>query len=391
MNLIDLLILALLAFGALAGWRAGFLGPVLALAGGIIGFVLTLLLAAVAREQLAAIEQPGRALITMLALGTLVLSGEALGAASGAMLSRGLHSSWLRPFDAVGGSLIGLAHVVLLVWILGGLLAAGLSPSVAPLARDSTALAVVGERLPPPSIVAGRLLAMLSGTELPLLFAGLEPPPAPPVELPPDAEAQALAESAIQSTVQVSGVGCGVWQQVGSGFFVSPEHVVTNAHVVAGTDASSVTRGGSTLSATVVLFDPDADLALLHVDGANAPALQFSAELPARGQQGVTLGHPGGGPLAVSAAAVTATYEVVGPDIYGEAGVERPVVEMRADVSRGSSGGPLVVAPGVVGAVVFGESRTVEEVGYAIGAPYAANRIAGGLGSTQAVSTGPCG
>jgi S1-C subfamily serine protease len=391
LNLIDLLVLALLAFGALAGWRAGFLGPVLALVGGIGGFLATLLVASLFREQLAEIAQPGRALVTMLILGALVLSGEALGAAAGTLGSRSLRATWLKPVDAAGGSLVGAAHVVLLVWILGGLLAAGMSPTLAPLARQSVALDVVSDRFPPPAIVAGRLLGMLSGTDLPQLFAGLEPLPAPPVEMPADADARALADSAIQSTVEVTGVGCGVWQQVGSGFFVGPEHVVTNAHVVAGTDATSVTRGGATLTSSVVLFDPQADLAVLHVDGANAPALQLASVAPERGQQGVALGHPGGGPLTATPAAVTATYQVIGPNIYGEVGVERPVVEMRAQISQGSSGGPLVVSPGVVGAVVFGESRTAEDVGYAIAAPYAANRIRGGLGSTQRVSTGPCG
>ena len=391
MNLLDLLTIALLVFGVFAGWRSGFLGPVLALGGGLVGFLLALLLTSLFRTQLGVIEQPTRALLTMLGLGILVLGGEATGAAIGATVTRGLRLTWFRPLDAVGGAVVGMAHVLLLVWILGGLLAAGMSPSLAPLARDSAVLGVVYQRLPPPAMVAGRMLALLSGTELPLLFAGLEPPPAPPVALPPDADARALAESAAASTGRVAGTGCGAWQQVGSGFFISSNHLVTNAHVVAGTDATSVTVGGETYDTTVVMFDPDADIAVLYVPGVSAPALTLSSELPGRGTTGVALGYPGGGPLTFSAAAVTANREVVGPNIYGEGSFEHSVVEIRADIRQGSSGGPLVVAPGLVGGVVFGESRTSADVGYAIAAPAAMASIGNAAQRTQAVSTGPCG
>lgn len=391
MNLLDLLIIALLAFGLFAGWRSGFVGPVLALGGGLLGFVLALLLAGAFRSQLGVIEQPTRALLTMLGLGVLVLGGEATGAAIGATTSRGLRLTWFRPLDAVGGALVGMAHVVLLVWILGGLLAAGMSPGLAPMARESAVLGVVYQRLPPPATVAGRMLALLSGTDLPLLFAGLEPPPAAPVALPADAEARALAESAAASTGRVAGTGCGAWQQVGSGFFISTSHVVTNAHVVAGTDATTVTLGGTTYATSVVMFDPNADIAVLYAPQASAPSLRLGGQAPGRGTTGVALGYPGGGPLTFSAAAVTANHDIVGPNIYGEGSYPHSVVEIRADIRQGSSGGPLVVAPGVVGGVVFGESRTTSDVGYAIAAPEAAAAIGNAAQRTQAVDTGPCG
>jgi S1-C subfamily serine protease len=391
MNLLDLLIVALLLFGAFAGWRAGFLGPVLALGGGIIGFALALLLATLLRSEIAAIEQPMRALATMLGLGALVLTGEALGAGIGASVSRGLRATWFRPLDAVGGAVVGIAHVLLLVWLLSGLLAAGMSPALAPIARGSAALEVVYERLPSPATVAGRMLALLSATDLPLLFDGLEPPAAAPVDLPGDADARALARTALDSTARVTGAGCGAWQQVGSGFFISPTHLVTNAHVVAGTDTTSVTLGGATYQTSVVLFDPDVDVALLYAPGADAPALRLSDRTPPRGTTGVALGYPGGGPLTVSPAAVTANHDVPGPNIYGEGRYDHSVVEMRADIERGSSGGPLVVAPGVVGGVVFGESRSEANVGYAISAPQARAAIGDAERRTQAVDTGPCG
>src|SRR3546814_6493115 len=60
------------------------------------------------------------------------------------------------------------------------LLATGLSPILGPTARDSVAIRVTGERLPPPDAVAGRIMDLLATTDLPGLFAGLEPPAAAP-------------------------------------------------------------------------------------------------------------------------------------------------------------------------------------------------------------------
>ncbi|MFN2419424.1 MAG: trypsin-like peptidase domain-containing protein, partial [Candidatus Limnocylindria bacterium] len=173
-------------------------------------------------------------------------------------------------------------------------------------------------------------------------------------------------------------------------FFVSATDVITNAHVVAGSTETSVGLGGSIHPATVVAFDPDADLALLSVPGAGAPALTLSAMAPARATTGVALGHPGGGALTVTPAAVTAAYRAGGPNIYGDGITDRSVVEMTADIRRGNSGGPLVTAPGVVGGVVFGASLATPEVGYAIGADQALERLGPALGSTSAVGTGAC-
>ena len=390
MNVLDALVLLFLVLGVVAGARAGFLGPVLGLLGAVGGFALALFLSSVFRESLGGIEQPMRAVVTLVALGAFVLVGEAIGAGIGAQMSLGLRRSPLRPVDALGGAVVGAAHVVLLVWLLGGMLAMGMAPALASAARDSVAVRVVGERLPQPLTVAGRLLALLDTTDLPPLFGGLEPLPAEPVDMPPDAEARALAESAVASTARITSGGCGPGLSVGSGFFVSAEHAITNAHVVAGSQSTSVTLGDSTLDAVVVAYDPQADLALLHVAGAGAPALGLTTTAPGRGSTGVAIGYPGGGPLTVTAAGVTASHEFPGPDIYGDGTYARSVLELRSGIRRGNSGGPLVVEPGVVGGVIFGASRIDPEVGYAIGADEAIERLGPWFTATAAVDTGAC-
>jgi S1-C subfamily serine protease len=390
MNLVDLLVILLLAVAIVAGARAGFLGPVLGLLGAAGGFALALWLAGILREPLTGIEQPTRALVTLLGMAVLVLLGETLGAAAGARLSLGLRGSPLRAFDAAGGAIVGAAHVVLLVWLLAGMIGMGLGPSIAAEARESVAVRIIGERLPPPTSVAGRLLALLDTTDLPPLFGGLEPTPAEPVDGPSDAEAQALAASATASTAKIIAAGCGPGLAVGSGFFVSATDAITNAHVVAGSSSTTVTLGGSTFDAVVTVFDAAADLALLHVPGARAPALSLATAVPGRGSTAVAIGFPGGGPLTVTPAGVTAAHEVLGPNIYGEGAAARSVVELSASVRQGNSGGPLVVEPGIVGGVIFGASRLDPDVGYAIGADEATRRIGPFIGATAAADTGAC-
>ena len=390
MNLVDAAVLVLLVLGILSGIRAGVLAPVLGLIGATIGFAIALMLASAFREQLANVEQPLRAVATFLALGAFVLVGEASGAALGATVSRGIRGVGLRPLDAVGGAFVGVAHVVLLVWLAGGMLAAGVAPALGAAARDSVTLRIVEEWLPPPTVVAGRLLTLLDTTDLPPLFAGLEPRPAPPVDLPIGEEVRALADSAIPSTAMVASTGCGAGVAIGSGFFVSPTDVMTNAHVVAGGIDTTVTLSGAVHAAIVVAFDANADLALLHVPGAQARPLQLSADAPERGTTGVVLGFPGGGEMIITPAAVTAAFETGGPNIYGDAINQRSVVEMRTQIRPGNSGGPLVVGPGTVGAVVFGGSRVAADVGYAIGADQARASIGPYIGSTAAVDTGAC-
>jgi uncharacterized membrane protein required for colicin V production len=390
MNPVDLLILVLLLLGVLSGARAGFFGPVIGLIGAVGGFAIAILLSTLLRDELARIEQPMRAIVTLGGLGFLVLSGEAIGATFGSRISHGMRRSALGPVDALGGAFVGAAHVMLLVWLVGGMIGAGMAPWIGPSVRDSVALRLTDALLPPPLTVAGRLLGLLDSTDLPPLFGGLEPIPAAPVDLPADAETQALARSAIASTARIAASGCGPGTSVGSGFFVGPAHVVTNAHVVAGSETTTVSVGGATFDAVVVAFDAGADLALLHASGAAVPSLELLATTPGRGSTGAILGYPGGGALTVTAGAITATHDVVGPDIYGQGGGDRSVVELRAAIRRGNSGGPLVVEPGMVGAVVFGASRLDSDVGYAIGSDQAFERLGPFIGATAAVGTGSC-
>jgi S1-C subfamily serine protease len=246
--------------------------------------------------------------------------------------------------------------------------------------------------LPPPTEFAVGLGRWLNDSGLPDVFVGFEPLPAPPVERPADPVARAIAAVAEASTLKVSAGTCGL-TSVGTGFVVASEYVVTNAHVVAGAAPPGIrvnAGGGQTLDAVPVLFDPELDVALLHVPGLRAIALQFARVDPERGTVGATLGYPGGGALTIAPAAVTSRYMATGHDIYDKREVSREIIELRAEIDRGDSGGPLILADGTVGGVVFAEARTNPDVGYALSPTAVALAIRPGIMRTKAVDTGAC-
>ena len=68
----------------------------------------------------------------------------------------------------------------------------------------------------------------------------------------------------------------------------------------------------------------------------------------------------------------------------------RQIVELRADIQRGDSGGPFVLADGTVGGVIFAQSKTDQAIGYALSPVEVAAAIGPSLGSVDPVDTGPC-
>ena len=79
----------------------------------------------------------------------------------------------------------------------------------------------------------------------------------------------------------------------GSGFVYAPQHVLTNAHVVAGvtTGLTVTTRDGTQLPARVVLYDPQVDIAVLDVPGLDLTPLHFDNQARP-GDNAVVAGYP---------------------------------------------------------------------------------------------------
>ena len=392
MNLLDLFAVALAIAAFILGARSGAIPQIGGLLGAIGGAALAILVLPALADPLSGVDPSIRPFLVLGGLIGSVAIGESVGAAIGRWLIRGVGCGLLSNADRAAGAVLGVAQALLIVWLTGGLLAEGPFPSLAGTAGSSTVVRTISTVLPPPTELAVELRTWLDASGLPDVFIGFAPIPAPPVERPADRVAQGIAAPAEASVLKVSAATCGL-SSVGTGFAIRNDEVLTNAHVIAGADSQAIrvtARDGRLLDAVPILFDPRLDVALLYVPRLSIHPLQFAATDPARGAVGATLGYPNGGPLTVLAAAVAGRYPATGHDIYGTEQVKRDILELRAAVERGDSGGPLILADGTVGGVVFAEARTDPNVGYALTPSEIVARIQPALGETAAADTGTC-
>lgn len=199
------------------------------------------------------------------------------------------------------------------------------------------------------------------------------------------------ASSASAAVVRLTGTAAQCSQvQSGSGVAVAPDRVLTNAHVVLGVDAPTVTdRARGVHAARIVHLDTAHDLAVLAVDDADLPVMPVGAELTG-GASASVLGYPDGGPFASTPAAVQAVGEVPLGDVLTGAASMVDVYTLAADIRHGYSGGPVVDAAGNLAGLVFARAPGSDAVGYALTADTIAPVVAAAPGMTATVPSGDC-
>jgi hypothetical protein len=390
--IVDILVVLAGALAAYRGWHRGLLGQMFELGGGLLGLILGVALGPrIAGAFIDSASLVG-ALISLFVVFVMLSVGQAAGFIVGHRFGTFARRARLGPVDAAAGAGFGVVVVLVAFWIVGSLLIQGPFRPLSKALERSAILEGLNGALPPPPNLLAQIQQYLRTSGFPQVFVGIPPSTGPPVRLPSGAEARRASEAADQSTVRVIVPACG-GTQLGSGWIVDPDSVVTNAHVVAGGDGLTVQElAGAELSGEVVLFDPNADVAVLHVEGLSAPPLEFDTAAQERGTGGATLGYPGaaGGRLEGRRAAVQGQFVATGRDIYGQGEVEREVYELRARVRQGHSGGPFVLPDGRVTGVVFAASTTDPGIGYALTGAEVADEVRRGSQRTDPVSTGRC-
>jgi S1-C subfamily serine protease len=307
----------------------------------------------------------------------VTLESLALGLRERVVRGRALHLA-----DGAGGAALIAAVALGLTWVFGAV--ALHAPGTAQLRGDvqrSEILRSLNDLLPP----SGPVLNALNRVDPAPSIAGPTTAVSPP---DPAIASDPGIEKASRSVVRVLGTACGLGVE-GSGWVVQPGLVVTNAHVVAGEDDTTVTTiDGASLDATPVHYDPGNDLALLRIDALSVPALEIASD-PQRGTAGAVLGYPENGPYAVAAARIGDTSNVISEDSYGEGPIQRPIAFLRGSVRSGNSGGPLVDSRGQVMATVFAATTTGPPGGFAVPDEIVQGAIRNETAAAP-VDTGPC-
>ncbi|HMI81617.1 MAG TPA: MarP family serine protease [Solirubrobacterales bacterium] len=378
MTVLDWAILAFTIALALWGYRQGLIVGALTLAGFAAGAFVGSRIGPLLLTQ--GSESPYAPLCAALgallagALAAVTVESFALG-----LRERIVSRPTLHMADGAGGAALIASVALGLAWVFGAVLLH--APSTAQLRADiqrSVILRGLNDVLPP----SGPLLNALDRVDPAPTVLGPAAPIAPPdtaIASDPD------VLRAGDSVVRVLSTACGLGIE-GSGWAVEPEVVVTNAHVLAGADDTTVTtQDGVELDATPIYYEPRQDLALLRV-GAPLQPLPIGAQRRV-GEDAAVLGYPENGPYALQPARIGETRATISEDSYGNGPVTRTITALSGAVRSGNSGGPLVDPRGQVVGTVFAATTSGPRGGFAIPAEQvraALKRVA------EAVDTGPC-
>jgi S1-C subfamily serine protease len=388
---LDIAVLAVAFIAAVSGWRSGALGSLLSFAGVMLGAVAGVLLAP---HIVTHISAPRAKLFAALFLIlALVVVGEVAGVVLGRAVRGAIRSRTIRFFDSVVGVALQLVVVLVAAWLLATPLTQSKDqPALAAAVRGSRVLAQVNQLAPNwLKTVPKRMSSLLNTSGLPAVLEPFSRTPVVAVARPDAALANNPVVAATQpSVVKVRAIAPSCQKVLeGSGFVLSPQRVMTNAHVVAGANNVTVAANGTPYDATVVSYDPSVDIAILAVPDLAAAPLAFADTAAKTGTDAIVMGYPGGGDFVATPARIREIIELSGPDIYRNATVTREVYTIRATVEQGNSGGPLIDLNGNVLGVVFGAAVDDPDTGFVLTAKEVAGQLAR-IGDTQAVGTGAC-
>jgi S1-C subfamily serine protease len=387
MNIIDIVIVLLLASAVIRGKELGFVRQLFSTLGFFLGlWIGTLLEPHTVRLAHSEISRSVVTVFTTLGSGLILLS---LGEYLGIVVKSKVKIKALTHVDSVLGIGVAVVSILLGSWLAASIILSLPAPGAQSLLRGSGIITLMNRELPPATTIVADLSHIIEPNGFPQVFTGLEPRPNTNVPLPNLGDLLPAVQKDRASVVKIEGQGCGGIVE-GSGFVINSSMIATNAHVVAGISKPYVLDGNSTHSSTVVSFDPNLDLAILRVTHLAGKPLQISTTTATDGTAAAVLGYPGGGNFSAKPAAVLDTFTATGRNIYNQGDTNREIYEVKADIIPGNSGGPLINKNGLVIGVVFAESTTYNHVGYALQTGKVLSEIGQAKNRTQAISTGTC-
>ena len=392
-DLLDLALLVVAAAFAVSGYRQGFIVGALSFAGFLGGAVAGALFAPGISRALVG-GQNQQDLVAVIVLVLLAIIGQFAASAIGTALRS--HVNW-RPaafLDSVGGAAVSVLSVLLIAWVIGSVLVASPFSGVVAQVNNSAVLRTVDRLMPSTArTMFSDFRRLLASGPFPEVFSGigaahvLSVAPADPAVLN-----SAGYLDASNRVFKVRGTAPSCSRVIeGSGFVYAPDHILTNAHVVAGvTQGLQVySKTGTAYPARVVFYDPQVDIAVLYVPGLNVAPLSFAGQAQ-MGADAVVAGYPLDKGFTPVPARVGDIQDATGPDIYQTSQVTRQIYEIKANVEPGNSGGPLIAPNGSVYGVVFAAAVGVPDTGFVLTAAEVEADAHAGRTGTVPVSTEGC-
>jgi S1-C subfamily serine protease len=393
-DVLDLILIVIVAAFAVSGYRQGFIVGVLSFFGFVGGALLGAEFGPAISRALVG-GQTQQDIVAVVLLVSFAVIGQFIASSIGAAMRSTVTWRSATAVDSVGGSVVSMVSVLLIAWVVGSVLNGSPFPVVDQQVNNSLALQTLDKFMPTPAKTMfsdfRRLLA--NNSTYAQVFSGIGAERILAIPAPdPNVLNSAGFRAAADRVVRVQGIAPSCQRSIeGSGFVISPNHIMTNAHVVAGvTQHQTVTAGDRTLDATVVFYDPQVDVAVLYVPGLDLRPLRFTGQANP-GDNAVVAGYPlDATRLHAAPARIGGIQNAQGPNIYQTSTVTRQIYEIRAVVESGNSGGPLLSSDGTVYGVVFAAAVGVNDTGFALTAAQVHADAQAGEHSTSAVSTMGC-
>lgn len=393
MNWVDLVVILVAVLAAVSGARQGLVIALPAFAGVLLGAVVGVRVAPLLVRNF---QNPAtRVAFAVAILVLLVALGETFGVWCGRMLKQRIRNPKLAGVDNALGAILQGVVVFVVAWMIALPLTSfsGL-PGLTSALQRSTVLGAVNSIMPQSARdLPTDLRKLFNVPDLPDVTNPFSQTPTNDVA-PPDTALQnsAIVQQVRPSVVKIHGEAPSCSRALeGSGFVIAPQRVLTNAHVVAGTDTVAILVKDGQLDAHVVYYNSDVDLAILAVPGLTAPPLRFDAAPADNGRDAIVLGYPLDGDYTASAARISNRFNLPGPNIYDDRTENRDVYTVYAQVRSGNSGGPLIDTNGGVLGVVFGAAVDDPNTGFALTAQQVTSVLPASPGGLyQSVSTDQC-
>jgi S1-C subfamily serine protease len=392
-DLLDLALLVIAVAFAVSGYRQGFIVGSLSFVGFVGGAVLGAEFGpSISRAIVGGQTQQDVVAVVLLIVFAIV--GQFVFSSVGAYARQSMTSTSSTVLDSVGGSVVSVLSMLLIAWAIGSVLTASSFQGVVTQVDNSRVLGTMDRVMPSQArTMFSEFRQMLASGPFPQVFSGIGAAHLFAISTPDPAVLNNAGYQAARSRVlKVQGTAMSCDRSIeGSGFVYAPDHVLTNAHVVAGVNQGPTvtTSGGRTYQAKVVLYDPQVDIAVLYVPGLDLTPLHFNYQGQA-GASAVVAGYPLNRGFTQDAARIGGTQNAVGPDIYQTGQVNRQIFEIRATVEPGNSGGPLLSPSGTVYGVVFAAAVDASDTGFALTANEVAADARAGANQTFPTSTQGC-
>jgi uncharacterized membrane protein required for colicin V production len=387
LDLADLIIILIVIFMAIRGAKIGFTREIFA----TVGFIVSIFLGAVFIPPLInklpkSYDKSVWAIIFMLAL---IFGFLYIGESVGGYVKTKFITKKLAKADRLLGGGLRVVGCFIVLWLASSTISRLPYPSVASQVQQSYIVGQINKSLPNTPKFMTTIGNTIAPNGFPMVFLGTEPLASKHISLDSTPALNAVVNAEEASVVKIEGIGCGGIVE-GSGFVAAKDLIITNAHVVSGIYAPYIYDQSGQHEASVILFDPNLDLAILRTSNLAGSPLKINNNPITIGTLGAIMGYPNNQSLQAKTAAITNRILADGKNIYSQSNTLRDIYVLEGDVQKGNSGGPFIDSSGMVDGLIFAKSSVYSEQGYALSMSPISKALSSVKNSVVKVSTGRC-